>query len=354
MPVPGAPVLVDGRSRRAHVAAQLPKTRRSMTGVPRAAVLILLTMLGVALPAAARAASPPTSPVRFGIADQHTAMFADARWQELGLRITRLNVPWNAASDPVALAATKDYVRQASDHGASTLVHLTGRAPGGILERLPSRTAYRAAVRSLVAELRPLGVTTWGAWNEANHSSQPTSHHPERAAQFFLELRTACGGCTIVAADVLTQGSPRSTGVASYRGWLGRFYRALGTKRALATLVGIHNYGELVSAAGPGISRDLTRFVRRYARHARFWITESGGIAANRSRSCSEARQVTGTRRMFSHARALAKDGVARLYLYNWTAADCDGLHDSGLIRADGSARPALAIVQAEAPRFAR
>ncbi|MEH3054443.1 MAG: hypothetical protein PGN13_10635 [Patulibacter minatonensis] len=334
---------------------------------PRRGPMLLIRLAGAALlaagalayafaqpPRASAASTTATIPVRFGIGDQHTAMFGDPRWQALGLRITRLNVPWDAARDPDQLARAVDYVAAAREHGVDTLVHLTGRAPDGVVERLPSRAAYRSAVRALVARLRPLGVHTWGTWNEANHATQPTSHHPERAAQFFLELRAACAGCTIVAADVLTQGSPRSTGVASYRGWLGRFYRALGSKRSLARIVGIHNYGELIDAGGAGISRDLTRFVRRSARSARFWITESGGIAANRSRSCSEARQATGTRRMFSHASALAKDGIDRLYAYNWTAADCTDLHDSGLIRSDGTARPALAVVEQQAPRFRR
>lgn len=293
-------------------------------------------------------------PVRFGIGDQHAAMFADPRWQALDLRIARLNVPWNAADDPVALDAATSYVRAARAHGVETLVHLTGRAPGGVVEPLPSRAAYRSAARRLVATLRPLGVRTWGTWNEANHSSEPTSHHPERAAEFFLDLRAACPGCTVVAADVLTQGGPRSTGVASYRGWLGRFYRALGSRRSLARIVGIHNYAELINGAGASISRDLTRFVRRANPKARFWITESGGIAANLSRSCSETRQTTGERRMFAHAAALAANGVDRLYAYNWTASDCGALHDSGLIRADGTARPALAVIDQEAAKFAR
>jgi len=318
----------------------------------RLTLALLLGMAPTTLVAAAAQAAP--TPVRFGIGDQHAEMFSDPRWQALGLRITRLNVPWNAAHDPVALAATTNYVERARAHGVDVLVHLTGQAPGGGVEPLPSRAAYRSAVRALIADLRPLGVHTWGAWNEANHSSQPTSHHPERAAQFFLDLRSACSGCTIVAADVLTQGSPRSTGVASYRGWLSRFLRALGTRRSLVRVVGIHNYGELIDAGGAGISRDLTRFVRRSSPRARFWITESGGIASNRSRACSESRQVTGTRRMFSHAAVLAPNGVDRLYDYNWTASDCSAAHDSGLIRADGTARPALTVIAQQAPRFAR
>ncbi len=317
-------------------------------------LLGLVASLMLASASGAAGAGRAEVPVRFGIGDQHAAMFDDPRWQTLGLRITRLNVPWDAARDPAALARATAFVVRARERDVDVLVHLTGRAPGGVVEPLPTRPAYRSAVRALVAQLRPLGVTTWGTWNEANHATQPTSHAPERAAQYFLELRAACRGCTIVAADVLTQGTPRSRGPASYRGWLGRFLRALGPHRQRATLIGIHNYGELIDAGGAGRSRDLTRFVRRSVPGARFWITESGGIAASRTRTCDEARQATGTRRMFSHAAALAPNGVTRLYAYNWTAADCTTLHDSGLIRADGSARPALTITQEQAPRFAR
>lgn len=323
-----------------------------VAGLAAALALVGAGVVTPALAASAERAAP--IPVRFGIGDQHPAMFTDPRWQALGLRITRLNVPWDAASDPAQLARAERFVIAARAARVEVLVHLTGRAPDGIVEPLPSRAAYRAQARALIAALRPLGVRTWGAWNEANHATQPTSHHPERAAQFFLELRAACRGCTIVAADVLTQGSARSTGVASYRGWLGRFLRALGPQRSAVRIVGIHNYGELIDAGGAARSRDLTRVVRRLVPRARFWITESGGIAASRTRPCDEARQAIGVRRMFSHAAALAPDGIDRLYAYNWTAASCNGQHDSGLIRADGSARPALGVVSAQAPRFRR
>ncbi|MBO9532428.1 MAG: hypothetical protein J7513_05585 [Solirubrobacteraceae bacterium] len=324
--------------------------------MPRFALLFaLLTLIGAAvLTATSSASAAGARDVRFGIGDQHPEMFADPRWEALGLKITRYTIPWDAAGDDGQRERAVAFVRAANAAGVQVLMHITGQVTGGQAEALPSQAAYRREVRRLVAIFRPLGVRTWGAWNEANHSTQPTAHRPDRAAKFFLELRAACAGCTIVAADVLTQGGPRSDGLSSYRGWLRRFFAALGSKRSLAKVIGIHNYGELLLAKGAGISRDLTRFARRYSPRARFWITESGGIASNRSRTCSEARQVVGTTRMFSHAAALAPNGVDRLYLYNWTAEQCRALHDSGLIRADGTARPALATVERGASRFGR
>lgn len=325
-----------------------------MTRSPLAALLALIALLGC-LAAGPASSAEARSKVRFGIGDQHTAMFTDARWASMELKTTRYLIPWDAAQDEEQLRRAEAFVTAARGAGVETLMHLTGRIYDGEAEPLPSRAAYRRAVDRLVEIFRPMGVRTWGVWNEANHSTQPTNHRPDKAAQFFLEMRSACAGCTIVAVDVLTQGGPRSDGLSSYRGYLRRFYGALGrSKRGLAKIVGIHNYGELTLSKGAVISRDLTTFARRYNRAARFWITESGGIASNRSRTCSESRQATGETRMFSHAAALAKNGVDRLYLYNWTAERCRDLHDSGLIREDGTARPALAVVQRGAKAFAR
>lgn len=48
---------------------------------------------------------------------------------------------------------------------------------------------------------------------------------------------------------------------------------------------------------------------------------------------------------MFAHARSLEPEGLDRLYEYNWTADTCSDLFDSGLIRMDGTSRPALEVV---------
>ncbi|MDQ8046759.1 MAG: hypothetical protein AAGC46_18160 [Solirubrobacteraceae bacterium] len=323
----------------------------------RAYVLFLLLIAGASLAyvlSPVRSASAAVSPVRFGIGDQHTAMFDDPRWQALGLRITRYNVPWDAPEDPVALAVARDFVEAARDHDVQVLLQITGRTYDDEREPLPSRAAYGRNLKKLIAIFRPLGVTTWGVWNEANHPTEATFGRPDRAAQFFLEMHADCTGCTINALDLLTQGTPRSKGVASYRGYTQRFFAALGKKASLVKIIGIHNYGELLTTGGAGISRDLTTYARRWNKRLRFWITESGGIASNRSRTCDEERQRVGEVRMFSHAAALAKNGVDRLYAYNWTADDCGYLFDSGLIRADGTARPALKAVQTGARNFSR
>lgn len=324
----------------------------------RAYVLLLLLIAGASFAfvvSPASNASAAVSKVRFGIGDQHPEMFADPRWQDLDLRITRYNIPWDAAEDPVALQRAIDFVTAAGDADVQVLLHLTGRVIDGVREPVPTKGAYGVQLRKLIRIFRPLGVTSWGTWNEENHPTQATFGRPDRAAQFFLQMHADCKGCTIVALDLLTSGSQRSTGVASYRGYTSRFFKALGKKASLVKIIGFHNYGELIDQGnGASISRDLTTYSRRYNKKLRFWITESGGIASNRSRTCSEDRQYVGDTRMFSHAAALAKNGVDRLYAYNWTADSCGYLFDSGLIRADGTARPALAAIQKGAKNFSR
>ncbi|MDO9355097.1 MAG: hypothetical protein Q7T55_15465 [Solirubrobacteraceae bacterium] len=310
---------------------------------------------GVAASAAAAQTKPlPPSKVRFGIGDQHTAMFTDVRWTSMDLRITRYFIPWDAADDRAQLDRAIGFVEAARAANVEVLLHLTGRIYDGTRERTPTAAAYTREARKLIAIFRPMGVRTWGVWNEENHPTQPTFAQPTRAAQYFLAMRAACTGCTIVALDLLTQGGARSTGVASYRGYTQRFFKALGRKASYVKIIGIHNYGDLTIDGGVKISRDLITYAKRFNRKARFWITESGGIASNRGRTCSETRQANSTQRMFTHAASLAKNGVDRLYMYNWTADDCIALHDSGLIRKDGSARPALGVIEQNVGSFAR
>jgi hypothetical protein len=340
-----------------HGRAQLPRAACVEGCVRRAYIYLLLLIAGASVVltfAPASNAGAAVSKVRFGIGNQHSDMFSDPRWQALGLKITRYNIPWNAAEDDYQLDRALDFVKSARAANVEVLLHLTGRLVDGEREPLPTRAAYGRELRKLMAIFRPLGVTTWGVWNEENHPTEATFARPDRAAQFFLEMRSQCSTCTIDALDLLTQGTPRSSGVASYRGYTKGFFKALGKKASLVKVIGIHNYGELTTTEGAGVSRDLINYAKRFNKKTRFWITESGGIAANRSRACDEERQQIGEVRMFSHAAALAKNGVDRLYMYNWTADTCTSVHDSGLIRPDGTARPALAEIQRGARNFSR
>jgi hypothetical protein len=206
-------------------------------------------------------------------------------------------------------------------------------------------------MRRFVPHFRALGVREFGTWNEANHASQPTYRSPSRAASFFKvmyrEVKDRCSSCAVVALDVLDQ-----HGVDRY---MRSFYRALSsTYRRRATLVGIHNYGD-VNRRRTTYTRLMIRQARHYNRHTKFWFTETGGIVKfGRSFPCSTTRAKNRLANMFSLAKRYRSSGVQRLYVYNFTGAGCDARFDAGLTNPDGTARPGYTYLRSKLSDFLR
>jgi len=303
---------------------------RLKTKIILTAVLALL----LAVPGAAQARTN----VRVSIADQNVHMFDASAYRALKLKTTRYFIRWDAIKHPDHLAVADAYVRRARSAGVRTLLHISTNDLTPKRSHLPSVSEYRRNVGALVRHFRKLGVREWGAWNEANHKTQPTWNNPRRAAQYFRTMRSLCRGCSIVALDVLDQaGSTR---------YIQRFYRALGSSRRFARIVGVHNYSDTNRAThrGRGTKR-IINAVRRYNRRSQFWLTETGGVVNfGRSFPCNENRAAQSVARMFSLARSNRRY-IKRLYIYNWTGASCNGF-DTGLTRADGSLRPAYSTVR--------
>jgi hypothetical protein len=305
-------------------------------------ILTAVIALLLAVPGAAQARTN----VRVSIADQNVHMFDAPAYQALKLKTTRYFIRWDAARHPEHLAAADAYVRRARAAHVRVLLHISTNDLREKKAKLPSVSQYRREVGKLVRRYRKLGVKEWGAWNEANHKTQPTWKSPKRAAQFYKAMRSLCRGCTIVALDVLDQaGSTR---------YIQRFYRALGKSRRFARIVGVHNYSDTNRAnhRGRGTKRIISA-VRRYNRRTQFWLTETGGVVNfGRSFPCNENRAASSVARMFQLARSNRRY-IKRLYIYNWTGASCNGF-DTGITRADGSLRPAYSTVRNYLKSFAR
>ena len=214
---------------------------------------------------------------------------------------------------------------------------------------LPSVADYKSKVQALIDRYKPMGVTEWGVWNEANHKSQPTARNPKRAADFYKAFRGICSGCKIVALDVLDQ-----AGVERYiASWL----KAAGAAGRSASVIGIHNYSQVnrritdkpksrkdhkPSNRYPGTLR-IVKAVRKKNKRAKFWWTETGGVAQfGGSFPCDKSRQADRTKFMFQLAKHYDKY-IERLYVYNWFGNDCVGF-DAGLVDEDGSPRPAYGV----------
>ncbi|MDX6689042.1 MAG: hypothetical protein QOG15_499 [Solirubrobacteraceae bacterium] len=322
----------------------------------RSAVSLIAALAVLAVPAAASAKTN----VSVGIGDQSPSMFSAPLWQALHLKKTRYFIEWNAADQGAELQKAVTFVTAAKAHGVKVLMHIstdninaTPRSP------LPSVAAYKTKVKALIAIFKPLGVTDWGAWNEANHKSQPTQTNPKRAAQFFLAMRSLCTGCTIVALDVLDQ-----SGVEKY---INKWFKALGSKRTTAKVIGIHNYSEVNRKLKekrskssikkyPGTKRIIDA-ARSHNRSVKFWYTETGGIVKLASAfSCSPTRAADRIKFMFTLAKKYRKY-VKRLYTFNWSPTpDCSttARFDAGLIEPSGLPRPGYNVLKSQLKNFTK
>lgn len=283
--------------------------------------------------------------VAVGIGDQSPAMFADANWKALNIKKTRYFIEWNAIDQPDQLASADEFVGAARAAGVKVFMHISTDDINSIPRRpLPSNSSYKTKVKALVQRYKPMGVSEWGVWNEANHKSQPTARNPKRAAQFFKSFKSVCKNCKIVALDVLDQ-----SGVERY---IASWMKAAGSAGRSAKVIGIHNYSQVnrritakkASNKYPGTAR-IIKAVRKKNKRAKFWYTETGGLASfGRAFRCDLGRQASRTKFMFDMIKTYDRD-VERLYSYNWfgtTPARCNGF-DAGLVDADGAARPAYA-----------
>jgi hypothetical protein len=308
---------------------------RSLTTLTAAVLAALL----LAVPASAK------TNVAVGLGDQNPQMFASPDFQALGIKKVRYFIRWNAIRDPQQLAAADAFVAAAKASGDRVLLHISTDDFTDKKAKLPSVGEFRSTVGALVRRYKAQGVKEWGVWNEANHKTQPTWDNPRRAAQFYVEMRKLCKGCTLVALDVLDQ-----AGVERY---IQRWYAALPRSlRSAANNIGIHNYSDTNRQRSRGTA-SIIKTVKRANSRADFWLTETGGVVNfGRSFPCNETRAANRLKYMFGLAKKFRRD-VERLYAYNWTGADCDGF-DAGLTRRDGSLRPGYAVFKAQAKSFAR
>jgi hypothetical protein len=269
-----------------------------------------------------------------GISEQWEAMFGDPRFRALGIRTARLAVAWNAIwEEPDRVAS---WLHSAAASGVQPLVvfdHDRGdRCPSAPCA-LPSVAAYEAAVRAFLAAYPQVRLIT--PWNEANHAAEPTAGRPDRAAAYYNAARRACPDCTLVAADVID-----GAGMLS---WLAEYRRGLDEA---PQVWGLHDYYDTTYFTTSGL-RDFLNAVP-----GQVWLTETGGIVELRTRDGQvslprdELRARASVSFAFEEARAFASR-VGRMYLYQWQA-DAQGRFDAGLIRPDGSSRPALDVVRAQ------
>jgi hypothetical protein len=269
-------------------------------------------------------AQRPNARPAIGIGEQQAAMFKDERFTDLGIKNVRLVTAYDTASvgfERDLMTVWLDGVRRTRSEPFVTFGHSRVNP-----KRLPSVAEYRAAFRAF--RKRFPEVLVFAPWNEINHSAEPTSRSPRRAAQYYNVMTQECPECTVLAGDVLDQ-----PGMVRY---LRRYQRYIEGK---PEIWGLHNYSDTNRFRTTGL-RDMLANVE-----GEVWLTETGGIVKfGRNFPRDERRAARAVAYAIEQARDTKR--VTRLYLYNWTGADPKARFDSGLIAADGSSRPAYEVLR--------
>jgi hypothetical protein len=306
---------------------------------------LTLTLAALVATMAVPAAADARTNVRIGIGDQNASMFAHPDFKAAKIKRVRYFIRWDAMRKPSDLAAADAYVAAARRAKVSVLMHISSDNLVRKRAKLPKLSRYKSDVRRLVKRYRAKGVKEWGARNEANHDSQATYRSPKRAADEFKIVRSACKGCTIIALDVLDQ-----AGATRY---MQRFYKALGSSRRYAKVVGIHNYSDVNRKRTKG-TKAIIKMAKRYNKRSQFWLTETGGVVNfGRSFPYNERRAASRLKYLFTTTKRMRRD-IKRVYVYNWTGAPRGARFDAGLTNSDGSARPAMKVFKDQIKTFLR
>jgi hypothetical protein len=291
----------------------------------------LLTLL-ITLLLLATAGRADAQRLMVGIGDQNLHMFQDHRFQRLHLQLTRLALPWDWYRDPSYTAFLDQWVAAAENAQLRPLIAFNRNwRSGGDRYRVPTAMLRKSF---LLFRARYPRITDFSAWNEANHTSQPTAKTPKLAANYYKTLRAACRKCTIVAADVLdTNDMPA---------WIEKFKHYAPNAR----LWGLHSSKD----PNDGTNWHLRNFLHQVK--GQVWLTETGGIkrlkpapgSRGNGRTNTLHGQAVAVKRVYALARSNKR--IRRIYFYQWSQ-DRTQRWDSAFLDYRGRKRPALAALAA-------
>ena len=251
----------------------------------RLKLFLVLALLALAAPATASAA------LKVGMSENNPQMFADPNYLELGAKITRIVVAYDAMEeaakgDNEISTRVKPYIEAATALGIDVLVtfeHARGNAEicknksNRSLQqcKLPTIEEYERNVTAFLAAFPQ--VRTIAAWNEANHNTQPTSRNGKTAAQFAKSAEKVCAAlardCDIIALDLLDQADNVRAKRPTFRSltkYVKAFKKAYKKKPAIC---GLHTYSD-----ANRFRMDGTKAMIKAAGCKKYWVTESGGM----------------------------------------------------------------------------
>ncbi len=307
---------------------------RSLPGAAGLATVVAALAFAGAL--AAPAAAPA---ITIGVGEQRPQFVSTQSFQRTRIGHARILVGWNAIRVSWQRAELDRWFIAVRAAGVTPLVTFgkSRESP----DNLPTPARYRSAVNAFRA--RYPWVREFSAWNEANACGERTCRRAPLVAAYWRQLRLACHGCTVLAADLVD--SPNITS------WVREFRRAASMP---PTRWGLHNY------------LDANRFSTSYTRAtlraigsgARLWLTETGGLVDRRNRSRTRipegfehAARATGY--LFDDIRRVS-GRIQRIYFYNWIADPPPFTWDSAFLNIHHGERRSYAVLRDRLARLAR
>ena len=304
-----------------------------------------LVLARVVLPAAVLACSaglaelPAARAITIGVADQRPQFVTTRAFQRTRIGRARILVGWNAVTVGWQRAELDRWFSAVRAAGVTPLVSF-GKSRASP-DNIPTPERYRSAINTFRA--RYPWVREFSTWNEANACGERTCRRASLVAAYWRQLRLACPGCTVLAADLVDAPNIGS--------WVRDFRRAASMP---PTRWGLHDY------------LDANRFQTGYTRaalaaigaRARLWLTETGGLVDRNNNSTTKipqgfrhAANVTGF--LFDTMRRVS-GRIQRIYFYDWIADPPPFTWDSAFLNARLGERRAYRVLRDRLSRLAR
>src|SRR5690349_20759938 len=133
---------------------------------------LCLTLLVFGIMAAPAAANAPA----VGLGDQHPQTFADPEFTALGVKYSRYVLAWDWYRSKRVVGVTDWWMSAARAAGVRPLITFSRNWRLSGQYKLPPLKLYRKSFRTF--RRRYPDMREFAAWNEANHTAQPTAKKP--------------------------------------------------------------------------------------------------------------------------------------------------------------------------------
>jgi hypothetical protein len=319
--------------------ARRPSPASCMLSRMRSATRRAVALAAVLVVPSALAATASSQAIVVGIADQQPASFTDQRLTALPVGHARLAVAWDALDYGWQRRELDLWMRATSAAKMTVLVTFARSRTRPF--SLPTTADYREHVLRFMRRYRQ--VREYSTWNEPNLAVHPQNYDPRRIATYYRTLRSLCGSCRVLGADVVDN--------SRLGHWMTR-YLSVFRQGTEPRLWGLHNYVDVNST-----SRWGTQTMLRLAPGA-IWFTETGAIVSRAKPTKTSdgdrrlmirtgpARAVAATKRVF--VLAAMSPRITRVYIYHWRAG-ARSSWDSALVTPGGTLRPSFDVFAREA-----